>query len=291
VPLPANNALSFLNVNIGSQRSQGVEFSITTKNIDGKAFQWTTSFNIADYVNRWLTRDPYNALEPYQGVHDRIDEVYGWETAGIIKSASQVPSYMPLATVGNIIYKDVSGKGQLGTGDVVKLGHTSPAWNLGMTNRFSYKAFDLSVFFYAKLKEYIQSDYAAEGLLSPARLSVSNGQNTITAIKNVWTASNPNGTLPGIASDSYAGLNPSGNNNFFYQNVNYLRLNNVTLGYTWNIKKAIKSIRFYGTVQNLALWTNYKGYDPELSSQSTALGTLNPYPQTLSTTFGLNATF
>jgi hypothetical protein len=179
----------------------------------------------------------------------------------------------------------------LGAGDVVKLGHTSPAWNLGMTNRFSYKAFDLSVFFYAKLKEYIQSDYAAEGLLSPARLSVSNGQNTVTMIKNVWTASNPSGTLPGIASDSYAGLNPSGNNNFFYQNVNYLRLNNVTLGYTWNIKKAIKSIRFYGTVQNLALWTNYKGYDPELSSQSTALGTLNPYPQTLSTTFGLNATF
>ena len=293
VPLPANNAVSYLNVNIGSQRSQGVEFSITTKNIQGKAFRWETSFNIADYVNRWLTRNPYNPLEPYQGVHDRIDEVYGWETAGIIKSTSQIPSYMPLATVGNIIYKDVSGKGQLGTDDVVKLGHTSPAWNLGMTNRFSYKQFDLSVSMYAKLKMYLQSDYYAEGLLSPARLSVTNGQNTITAIKSVWTASNPNGTLPGIASDAYAGLNPSGTNNFFYQNVNYLRLSNITLGYTWNIKKAIKSVRFYGTIQNVALFTNYKGYDPELSGATAAntLGTLNPYPQALSMTFGINATF
>ncbi len=306
VPLPANNAVSYLNVNIGSQRSQGVEFAINTKNIQGKSFQWSTSFNIADYVNRWLTRDPYNALEPYQGVHDRIDEVYGWQTAGIIKSTSQIPSYMPLALPGNIIYKDVSGKGQLGAADVVKLGHSSPSWNLGMTNRFSYKQLDLSVFMYAKLGEYLQSDYAAEGMLSPARLSVSNGDNTVTAIKSVWTASSPNGTLPGIASDAYAGQNPSGVNNFFYQKVNYLRLNNITLGYTLNLKTAIKSIRFYGTIQNVALITNYKGYDPELSSQApvtapvatssttsatNVLGTLNPYPQAISMTFGINATF
>ncbi len=285
VPLPPNNAVSYLNTNIGSQRSQGVEFSITTKNIQVKSFRWETSFNIADYVNRWLTRDPYNPLQPYQGVHDRTDEVYGWETAGIIKSASQIPSYMPLATLGNIIYKDVSGKGQLGVADVVKLGHGSPAWNLGMTNRFSYKAFDLSVYMYAKLKMYMGNNLA--GFLSPSIISTSTAQNTITAIKGVWTASNPNGTLPGIAADAYGGLNPSGNNNFFSQNVNYLRLSNITLGYTWTIRKAIKSIRFYGTVQNMALISNYKGFDAELASQ----GTPNPYPQALSTTFGLNATF
>jgi hypothetical protein len=194
---------------------------------------------------------------------------------------------MPLATVGNIIYKDVSGKGQLGADDVVKLGHTSPAWNLGMTNRFSYKQFDLSVFMYGKLKQYLQSDYYSEGLYSPARLSVSNGQNTLTAIKNVWTAANPNGNLPGIASDAYAGLNPSGNNNYFYQNVNYVRLSNITLGYTVNLRKVVKSVRIYATMQNPSLFTNYKGFDPEMSAQ----GTPNPYPQALSTTFGLNATF
>jgi TonB-dependent starch-binding outer membrane protein SusC len=73
VPLPPNNAVSYLNTNIGSQRSQGVEFSITTKNIESKSFRWETSFNIADYINRWLTRNPYNALQPFQGVHDRTD--------------------------------------------------------------------------------------------------------------------------------------------------------------------------------------------------------------------------
>jgi hypothetical protein len=52
-------------------------------------------------------------------------------------------------------------------------------------------------------------------------------------------------------------------------------------------------VRFYGTIQNVALFTNYKGYDPELSGATAAntLGTLNPYPQALSMTLGINATF
>jgi TonB-dependent starch-binding outer membrane protein SusC len=238
-------------------------------------------------VNRWLSRDPYNALEPYQGVHDRTDAVYGWKTAGIIKTAADKPSYMPLATVGNIIYQEQGGDKTLGASDVVKLGNSSPAWNLGMTNRFYYGDFDLSVFMYAKIKMYLQSDYAAAGLYSPARISVSVAQNTVEGIKNVWSASNPSGNYPGIASDAYAGNNPSGNNDFFYQSVNYLRLSNVTLGYTLRTRSVIQSIRFYVTVQNLALFTNFKGYDPELAAQ----GTTNPYPQALSTTGGLNITF
>ena len=297
VPLPANNAVSYLNVNIGSQRSQGVEFAINTKNIQGRDFRWETNFNIADYVNRWLSRDPYVQLEPYQGVTDRTDEVYGWKTAGIIKSAAQVPSYMPLATVGNLIYQEQGGDKTLGASDVVKLGHSSPAWNLGMTNRFYYKDFDFSVFMYAKVKMYIESDYAYNGFYLAGRMSTTSAQNTVQGIKNVWTASNPNGTYPGVAQNPYDGNNPSGVNNFFYQNVNYLRFSNIALGYTLHARKVIQSARIYASIENLALWTNYKGYDPELASQGTTSaamtpqGTPNPYPQALSATVGVNVTF
>ena len=286
VPLPANNAVSYLNVNIGSQRSQGVEFSITTKNIASRSFRWETSFNIANYVNRWLSRDPYVQLQPYQSVNDRTDEVYGWKTAGIITSAAAKPSYMPLATVGNLIYKDANGDKQLDASDVVKLGHSSPAWNLGLTNRFYYKDFDLSVFMYGKLKMYLESDYAANGFYLAGRMSTTSAQNTVQGIKNVWTASNPTGTYPGVAQNPYDGNNPSGVNDFFYQNVNYLRFSNIVLGYTLHARKIIQSARFYASVQNLGIWTNYKGYDPELAAQ----GTTNPYPQALSTTIGVNVT-
>ena len=80
---------------------------------------------------------------------------------------------MPLATVGNIIYKDISGKGQLGAADVVKLGHISPSWNLGMTNRFYYKQFDLAVSMYAKLGMYPYMFYASrkgEGIRGPVEV-------------------------------------------------------------------------------------------------------------------------
>jgi hypothetical protein len=297
VPLPANNAVSYLNVNIGSQRSQGVEFAINTKNIQGRDFRWETNFNIANYVNRWLSRDPYVQLEPYQGVTDRTDEVYGWKTAGIIKSAAQIPTSMPLATVGNLIYQEQGGDKTLGASDVVKLGHSSPAWNLGMTNRFYYKDFDLSLFMYGKVKMYLESDYAYNGFYLAGRMSTTSAQNTVQGIKNVWTASNPNGTYPGVAQNPYDGNNPSGVNNFFYQNVNYLRFSNVALGYTLHARKIIQSARIYASVENLGLWTNYKGYDPELASQGTTSaamtpqGTPNPYPQALSATVGVNITF
>jgi TonB-dependent starch-binding outer membrane protein SusC len=287
VPLPANNAVSYLNVNIGSQRSQGVEFSINTQNVRGKHFRWETSFNIANYANRWLSRNPYVELQPYQHSSDRTDAVYGWKTAGIIQNAGETPSYMPLAKVGNLIYQDVNGDKTLDENDVVHLGNTAPKWNIGLNNRFSYDGFDLSVYMYGKLGMYLQSDYAAQGFYAAGRISSSSAQNTVQGIKNVWSASNPTGTYPGVAQNPYDGYNPTATNDFFYQHVNYLRLSNIMLGYTLHTRKVIQSARLYAGVQNLALWTNYKGYDPELVAQ----GTTNPYPQAVSTTIGIDVTF
>lgn len=82
----------------------------------------------------------------------------------------------------------------------------------------------------------------------------------------------------------YSGSNPSGTDDFYRQNVNFLRLRNISLGYTLNTKKIIRSARLFVDVQNLALFTNYKGYDPEITEA-------NPYPQNLSSTIGVNINF
>ena len=81
--------------------------------------------------------------------------------------------------------------------------------------------------------------------------------------------------------------NPSGNTDFYRQDVNYLRLRNITLGYTFNPKKIIRSARLFVDLQNVALWTNYKGYDPEIAIGNEG----NPYPQALSSTLGININF
>lgn len=284
VPLPANNAVSRLNTNLGSQRTEGVEFSVNTVNTKG-AFRWETSFNIANYKSRWLERNPYYVLRPWEKADDRLDIVYGWRTNGIIQSPSVKPDYMPNARLGNIIFQDQNKDNILNVNDVVVLGYATPKWSFGLGNRFNYKNFDLDLFLYGKIKQNQTNNLS--GFYAADRIGIPAGQNTLQEIKNVWSTGNTTGYLPGIANNPYSGANPAGNNDFYRQDVNYLRLRNISLGYTFKPGKIARTARVFVDIQNVALWTNYKGLDPEV-----ALGNEgNPYPQTLSTTFGVSVGF
>ncbi len=284
VTLPYANAVTQYNVNQGgSQRTQGIEFAVNSKNFERK-FRWETSFNISTYNNRWLERSPYDALSAFQHTDDRTDIVYGWKTNGIIKAAADKPSYMPNARLGNVIYVDQNKDNVLDIKDVVVLGYSTPKWSFGLGNRFSYMNFDLDVFVYGRIKQNMANNLS--GFYAADRLGIPAGQNTLVDIKNVWTADNPTGTLPGIASNPYA-VPTGATSDFYRQKVNYMRLRNITLGYTYNAKKIIRSARLYVDLQNVALWTNYKGYDPEIAVGNEG----NPYPQTLSTTIGLSVNF
>ncbi len=283
--LPINNAVSSFNTNLGgSQRRQGIDFSVTTKNLQG-ALSWETSFNVSTYANRWLTRNPFVPLQPYESTTDRTDVVYGWRTLGIIKSNSERPSYMPNARLGNIIYEDVNGDGVLDVKDVVRLGYANPKWLFGFGNKFGYRGLDLDVFIYGRLQNYQLNDLA--GFYDPGRIGVPQGLNTLVDIKNVWSNDNPEGIYPGVAADAYTGSNPSGNNNFYRKSTSFARIRNITLGYTFAANKYIRLARIFFDVQNAALFTNYAGFDPELAANNTP----NPYPPAISTTLGVNLTF
>jgi TonB-linked SusC/RagA family outer membrane protein len=286
-PLPYNNAVGRLATNLGSQRTQGIEFTVNSVNFQGK-FSWETSFNISSYKSRWIERNPYYVLRPWEKADDRLDIVYGWQTNGIIKSLADKPAYLPAATVnvlGNIIYVDQNKDNALNNSDVVVLGYQTPKWIFGLGNRFTYHNFDLDVFVYGRLKQSQANNLA--GFYAADRIGIPAGQNTLADIKNVWSADNTSGFYPGIANNPVNGSNASGNNDFYRQNVNYLRVRNITLGYTFNPKKIISSARLFVDVQNAALWTNYKGYDPEIAVGNEG----NPYPQALSTTVGININF
>lgn len=283
--LPINNPISSFNTNLGgSQRRQGIDFSLTSKNIQGP-LTWETSFNFSTFKNRWLTRTPFITLQPYQNVDDRTDVVYGWRTQGIIKSEAERPTYMPNARLGNIIYEDVNGDGVLDAKDVVPLGNTNPKWLFGLGNKFGYKGFDLDIFVYGRLQNYQLNDLA--GFYDPGRIGVPQGLNTLTDIKNVWSNDNPGGIYPGVAADAYTGSNPSGTHDFYRKNVDFARVRNITLGYTFKTNKVVRMARVFFDVQNVALFTNYDGFDPELAANNTP----NPYPPAVSTTVGVNLTF
>ena len=286
--LPSNNAVGRVAANIGETKSQGFEFSLFSDNLKSKNLKWETSFNLSYFKASWVKRNPEVALAEYIGEKDELDAIYGWKTDGIITSKEDIPSYMPNAQMGNVKYVDVNGDNVLDSKDVVKLGNSTPRWYAGLGNTFSFKGFDLNFYFYGAFgyKKY-RGQVPDAAIIGNAGTAVSNTYRTI--MTDVWNSQTGTGWMPGVATNSYDSSNPAGNNDFHLMNGAYVKLKNITLGYTlpqsvFTNSKFIKSARFFIDAQNVATITGYKGFDPELATD-------NPYPQALSLSFGFNLNF
>jgi TonB-linked SusC/RagA family outer membrane protein len=303
--LPSNNPVGRVAANVGSTRSVGYEIMLRSNNIVGTGFNWSTDLTVAHYKAYWIERNPEVELASYIGKNDDIHAIYGWETDGIIQSDADRPSYQPNSFLGNIRYVDQNGDGVLNVEDVVIIGNLDPEWSLGIGNTFSYKGFDLNIYFYGFLKRSALFGYNPGGVTSTTgstqySIAVDPPGNVLSSIKDVWTSDNPDGIFPGVAPDMYAGDNPASNthlpsnnliyyisDDFYLRDASFIRLKNITLGYTLpitNILNTIQTARLFIDVQNLAVFTKYEGFDPEYNE-------VNPYPQALSTTFGVNITF
>jgi TonB-linked SusC/RagA family outer membrane protein len=283
--LPANNAVGRVADNVGATRSRGVELSLTTRNIDYENVRWSTDFNISHNRTYWLERNPQVSLAPYIDTHDALDAIYGWETDGIIRSEADRPAHMPEAMLGNLRYIDQNGDGVLDQTDVVILGNGIPRWNLGLGNSVTVGNFDLSAFAYGSL------DYQRGNSYAPSVFNISQGltpSNTTIYARDIWSASNPDGTFPGVAANPHNSDNPEGND-FNLRDASFLRLSNVSMGY--RLPQTIlsrlgstRSARLYLDLRNLGVWTNYPGFDPEYTEP-------NPYPKYYSTTLGVEVDF
>lgn len=286
--LPSNNAVGRVAANIGETKSEGFEFSLRSVNITSTNFSWESNLNASYFKTNWVKRNPEVALADYIGEKDELDAIYGWKTDGIITSEADIPSYMPNAAIGNVKYIDHNKNDVLDSKDVVKLGNSTPRWLAGLGNTFSYKSFDLNFYFYGAFgyKKW-------RGQVPDAAIIGNSGTapgNTYSSIKtDIWNSQTGMGWMPGIATNVYSSSNPSGSNDFFLMDGSYIKLKNVTLGYTmprtlFSQSKFIQGVRFFVDAQNLATFTNYKGFDPEMQTD-------NPYPQAISLSFGFNLDF
>ncbi len=293
-PLPSNAPVGRIADNIGEQRSKGFELTVTSKNLVGQ-FQWSTDFTISTYDLNWVKRNPKVPLASYVKETDPVYAIYGWKTDGLITSETDTMGYASNMAnrsqmkLGNVKYVDVNGDGLLNAEDVVLLDDGIPDWSLGLNNTFRFNGFDLNIYMYGMLGRKAYNGYRT--FLDPTAIADKiYPYNTITDIKDAWSGDNMDGIYPGLSNTSnpFSGSNPTSTNDFWLMNANYLRIKNVTLGYTLPQKVLsalkLKTIRIYADFQNLYVFTKYKGIDPELSD-------VNPYPQALSTTFGVNVSF
>ncbi len=284
--------------NIGKIRNMGIEFSLTSRNIVTKTFDWTTRFNVASNQNR--------VLEVGTATPDALDGGFG-DVRAIPGYPMQINYIVPFSHVdqatGRPVYIDINGNE---TFEYNAVRDRRPAENLlpwafgSIINEFRYKNFDLSFMFYYSLGGKIYDDAAKR------QLGVVTDWNMRADLFDRWQEPGDVARYPQLTMTM---LNWGGNDNFWQNNhslwledATFVRLRNLTAGYSIPLtnSKSFKRARVYFVGTNLLTFTPYTGWDPEVGrgrenvQQRNIGGTNVTYltsPQAKSFIFGVDLTF
>lgn len=285
-PLPESSGYSSITENIGKVENKGFEFSLSTVNID-RDFKWTTLINLS--ANRNKVKKLYNG-EPIDDIGRGSNRVMEGEPIGVFYNYKWLgvdPS------TGDCVYADLNNNDEVDTDDRMIVGDPHPDFIGGITNTFSYKGFDLSVF--------LQFSYGND-VFNGSRLyleSLTGGDNQLESVTRRWEQPGDITDIPQATSDATETANNRRSSSRFIEDGSYLRIKNITLGYTldqpWIKKLKLESCRIYVTSQNLYTFTAYTGFDPEVNyagDDNTIIGTdFFTYPQSRSYKFGINLKF
>lgn len=190
---------------------------------------------------------------------------------------------------GTAKYKDINGDGVVNDNDRTIIGRGHPIHTGGFTNNFTYKDFDLSIFF--------QWSYG-NNIINANRLIFENGEprketNMFASYINRWTPENPNSDIPAVR-----GQGPKVFSSRVIEDGSYLRLKTISLGYNVPAKAlkkcSLSSARIFISGENLLTFTSYSGYDPEVSVRNSALTPgfdYSAYPRAYNFSVGLNIGF
>lgn len=275
--LPTYSNVSTMADNVGSTQLSGFEFNIGAR-VSDRAFKWTIDLNGATYKNRWKERSPDVILAPYEGDGDPINAIYAYKMIGVAQIGQEV-EYMPNILPGNQIYENVNGDDTIDDSDIQLIGSSDPGFSYGINNTFEYKRFDLGVFMYGFGDYRITNPNKYKYEMDAYRLPLT-GLNMMTTVADIWTAENPSTEKPGMASNAYGS-----SSDYLVEKANFLRLKSITLGYS--LPQTLlrgADVRLYFDAQNVCVFTNYTGVDPETDG-------LGGYPNVQSYSLGVNVKF
>jgi TonB-linked SusC/RagA family outer membrane protein len=276
LPLPYSSGYESVYFNEGAFRIWGHDIQVSSDNIRGKDFTWTTDFNITFSDNRvvsLLNGTPLGGTNQYSdynrtAVGHRIGELYGYKFDGLYMNQSDFDKYPKEGTsaVGTARMHDVNGDDTINIDDRTFIGRTNPKFVYGMTNNFKFKNWDLGILVAGQVGNKI------------ANTNLQNLQN-LDGIFNVdkdmqnrWRSeSDPgNGKVPRTLANTTE-LYRTVNTNWVFSG-DYLAIKNISLGFTFDKKmlRYIKGVRIYGSVQNAFMFTKYPGQNPEVNDTKDA---------------------
>ena len=305
--------------NIGKIRNKGLEISLKTINVDKKNFSWSTDFNISfidnelislldgtDYMqvrsnfNSNNTNNDYIAVvgEPLGNMYGFVfDGVYQYSDFvvtpdGDMSLKKGVPD--PTSHLGQkpypgfVKYKDINGDGKINTADRTIIGNGYADWYGGMTNTFHFLGFDFSFL--------LQFSYGNDVYNITRYLTTKTTENSLNMLSEVldrWSPYHASSKVPEVR-----GMTMHDIYSRFIEDGSFIRLKNVTLGYSLPSKLLsrikVSKLRLYMSANNLYCLTRYSGYDPEVSVKSSPLMPgldYGAYPKNTAYTMGLEITF
>ena len=303
VTLPSASGFQSVLTNIGEVQNKGLEFSLNTVNLDG-AFRWRTNFNIAFNRNKVLSFG--NETQRFVGqnynltkgiavglikVGEPLGNFAGLVNDGIIKNEEELknaPVYSAATKVGARRFKDLNGDGIINNDDRTIIGNALPDFTGGIQNTLSWKGFELDFFFQFVYGNEVYNMNQLEQEFLNGR---ANGSTTV--LDRFVPGVNEDTDVPAIGS----GFNIRESHSRWVEDGSFLRLRNLTLGYSIPLKstKYLRSARVYLNGQNLWLLTKYRGFDPEvnINPQNNALQGFDysSYPSARTLTAGVRLGF
>ncbi|UOR03652.1 TonB-dependent receptor [Hymenobacter aerilatus] len=290
--------------NVGTVLNKGIELGLGYNDQVGD-FRYQLNGNIATLKNRVQDLDGYGAdfiqhtdnvrtqLYPYRSAPGQpLYAYYLIPNEGLFQTEQEVAAYtngegkliQPNAKPGDLKFRDVNGDGKIDDNDRVYKGNAMPKLTYGLTLGGQWKGFDLSMFW---------QGVSGVELFNAYKFSTYNaglqGYNLDRRVLNAWTPENTNTDIPRLSTND-ANQNFSRVSDWYLENGSYLRLKNLSIGYTLPAALTDRvrtgaSLRFYATVENLVTFTKYSGLDPEVGGIGLDQGTY-PLPRTF--TIGLN---
>lgn len=275
--------------NVGTVTNTGIEITLEHRNRVGD-WDYSVGGNVS-FIKNELSA--LNGGAPVYGDRTICDEgmplytFWGYKYEGIYKTDAEVaehlwaPGAADTYSAGDARYEDVNKDGQIDDNDLQNLGNPFPWLTYGLNGTVNWRNWDLQVFFQGVYGNEIYNALRlrTEGTGNEATLS--------TTMRDVWSASNPNGTIP----NPLGGSHNKDNNSRFVEDGSYLRLKNVQLGYTLPKtlvgKIGLSHVRFYLSGSNLLTLTGYSGYDPEVGGGVD----YGNYPQARTVMLGVNLSF
>ncbi|TKG91968.1 TonB-dependent receptor [Puteibacter caeruleilacunae] len=287
-PLPRYTGHSSIRRNMGEVENKGIEFLLSGSPCVNN-FKWDVSFNISSNKSRIseFGNSGYKIIDEYilkQG--EELGTFYGYKYLGVWKSNEAEEAAKFGSAPGDSKYYDLDNNNAINEDDKVIIGNGQPDFVWGLNNNFSYKNFDLS----AEI-----NGVQGNQILNVTRYWLNRSIRAAEMV-NYYRPDNQDTNVPGFSNTEKDYNTP---NSRWLEDGSFVRLRNVTLGYTFNedlLKKVkLSSARVYFSGQNLLTITDYSGFDPELSStgnSDTKVGLdASPYPSAKIYTIGLDIKF